>query len=101
MVIVSATSVRFSCHRLSYSKNGVVRVDGFSVVEDTDEEAVRVWMAGFEDEDEQKEMELDTAKYILTLIGDTFCQLIKTENTAVTWVKKDSECVYLCRNIYT
>lgn len=75
-----------------------MRVDGFSVVEDTDEEAVRVWVAGFEDEDEdkQREMELDTAKYILTLIGDKFCQLVKTENTAVTWVKKDSELVYLC-----
>lgn len=72
-------------------------MDGFSVVEDTDEEAVRVWMAGFEDEEEdrQREMELDTAKYILTLIGDKFCQLVKTENTAVTWVKKDSECVYV------
>lgn len=70
-------------------------MDGFSVVEDTDEEAVRVWMAGFEDEEEdkQREMELDTAKYILTLIGDKFCQLVKTENTAITWVKKDSECV--------
>lgn len=95
--MVSATSDLLSCHRLSYSKNGVVRVDGFSVVEDTDEEAVRVWMAGFEDEEEdrQREMELDTAKYILTLIGDKFCQLVKTENTAVTWVKKDSECVHV------
>lgn len=78
-------------------------MDGFSVVEDTDEEAVRVWVAGFEDEEEDKkrEMELDTAKYILTLIGDKFCQLVKTENTAVTWVKKDSECVYLCMSIRT
>ncbi|XP_053365768.1 probable JmjC domain-containing histone demethylation protein 2C [Clarias gariepinus] len=82
--------------RLSYSKNGVVRVDGFSVVEDTDEEAVRVWMAGFEDkeEDGHREMELDTAKYILTLIGDKFCQLVKTENTAVTWVKKDTQVMW-------
>ncbi|KAK2843350.1 hypothetical protein Q7C36_011565 [Tachysurus vachellii] len=82
--------------RLSYSKNGVVRVDGFSVVEDTDEEAVRVWVAGFEAEEDhkQKEMELDTAKYILTLIGDKFCQLIKTENTAVTWVKKDIQVMW-------
>lgn len=77
-------------YRLSYSKNGVVRVDGFSVSEETNEEAVRVWTAGFE-EGERKEMELDTAKYILTLIGDKFCQLVETENGALTWVKKDSE----------
>lgn len=76
-------------------------MDGFSVVEDTDEEAVQVWVAGFENEkeDKQREMELDTAKYILTLIGDKFCQLVKTENTAVTWVKKESECVYVCMNM--
>lgn len=72
-------------------------MDGFSVMEDTDEEAVRVWVVGFEgeDEDKQREMELDTAKYILTLVGDKFCQLVKTENNAVTWVRKDSKCVYL------
>ncbi|XP_022528571.2 probable JmjC domain-containing histone demethylation protein 2C isoform X2 [Astyanax mexicanus] len=82
--------------RLSYSKNGVVRVDGFSVAEDTDEDAVRVWMAGFEIEDEwnKKEMELNLAKYILTLIGDKFCLLVKTENIAVTWVKKETQVMW-------
>ncbi|XP_062862886.1 probable JmjC domain-containing histone demethylation protein 2C [Trichomycterus rosablanca] len=79
--------------RLSYSKNGVVRVDGFSAVEETNEEAVRVWTAGFE-EGERKEMELDTAKYILTLIGDKFCQLVKTENNALTWVRKDTQVMW-------
>ncbi|XP_026789654.3 probable JmjC domain-containing histone demethylation protein 2C isoform X1 [Pangasianodon hypophthalmus] len=95
--VISPVFCRFYYfRRLSYSKNGVVRVDGFSVVEDTDEEAVRVWVAGFEDEqeDKQREMELDTAKYILTLIGDKFCQLVKTENTAVTWVKKDTQVMW-------
>uniref|UniRef100_A0AAR2JV86 JmjC domain-containing protein n=1 Tax=Pygocentrus nattereri TaxID=42514 RepID=A0AAR2JV86_PYGNA len=82
--------------RLSYSKNGVVRVDGFSVAEHSDEDAVKVWMSGFEDvEDKDKrEIELNTAKYILTLIGDQFCQLVKTENIAVTWVKKDSQVLW-------
>ncbi|MCJ8736921.1 hypothetical protein PDJAM_G00017850 [Pangasius djambal] len=95
--VISPVFCRFYYfRRLSYSKNGVVRVDGFSVVEDTDEEAVRVWVAGFEDEqeDKQREMELDTAKYILTLIGDKFCQLVKTENTAITWVKKDTQVMW-------
>ncbi|XP_076835102.1 putative JmjC domain-containing histone demethylation protein 2C [Brachyhypopomus gauderio] len=82
--------------RLSYSKNGVVRVDGFSVAEESDEEAVRVWMSGFEDEgsEERKEMEPDTAKYVLTLTGDKFCQLVKTENIASTWIKKDTQLMW-------
>ncbi|KAK3563315.1 hypothetical protein QTP86_021725, partial [Hemibagrus guttatus] len=95
--VISPVFCRFYYfRRLSFSKNGVVRVDGFSVVEDTDEEAVRVWVAGFEAEQnhKQKEMELDTAKYILTLIGDKFCQLVKTENTAVTWVKKETQVMW-------
>ncbi|XP_066523040.1 probable JmjC domain-containing histone demethylation protein 2C isoform X2 [Hoplias malabaricus] len=81
--------------RLSYSKNGVVRVDGFSVAEQTDEDAVKVWMSGFEDEDDDKRnMELNMAKYVLTLIGDKFCHLVQTENMAVSWVKKDSQVMW-------
>ncbi|XP_056624369.1 probable JmjC domain-containing histone demethylation protein 2C isoform X2 [Triplophysa dalaica] len=82
--------------RLSYSKNGVIRVDGFSVSEQTDEEAVTVWTGSSEDEADTKrgEMDLETSKYILKLIGDNFCQLVKTENTAITWVKKDTQVMW-------
>ena len=44
-------------HRLSYSKNGVVRVDGFSVPELSDEAAVRVWTTGAVGDREEKEEE--------------------------------------------
>lgn len=67
-------------------------MDGFSVSEQTDEEAVTVWTGSSEDKEDRKrgEMDLETSKYVLKLIGDNFCQLVKTENTAITWVKKDS-----------
>ncbi|KAA0711462.1 putative JmjC domain-containing histone demethylation protein 2C [Triplophysa tibetana] len=82
--------------RLSYSKNGVIRVDGFSVSEQTDEEAVTVWTGSSEDEEHTKrgEMDLETSKYVLKLIGDNFCQLVKTENSAITWVKKDTQVMW-------
>lgn len=32
-----------------------------------------------------------TATYILSSIGDKFCQMVLTENAAATWVKKDGE----------
>ncbi|KAG5266457.1 hypothetical protein AALO_G00232310 [Alosa alosa] len=93
--------------RLSYSKNGVVRVDGFSVPELSDEDAVRVWTTGVKngneeeeeeeevvEEEEEVQMDLETAKHILSHIGDKFCQLVKTENTAVTWIKKDTQMVW-------
>ncbi|ROJ19173.1 putative JmjC domain-containing histone demethylation protein 2C [Anabarilius grahami] len=82
--------------RLSFSKNGVVRADGFSVSEQTDEEAVTVWMGSSEDEEDKKkrEMDLETSKSVLAFIGDKFCQLIKTEDTAFTWVKKDTQIMW-------
>lgn len=86
---------------LSYSKNGVIRVDGFSMSEQTDEEAVTVWTGTSEDEEDRKrgEMDLETSKYVLKLIGDNFCQLVKTEDTAVTWVKKDSTSASACVSV--
>uniref|UniRef100_A0A673HXJ9 Probable JmjC domain-containing histone demethylation protein 2C n=1 Tax=Sinocyclocheilus rhinocerous TaxID=307959 RepID=A0A673HXJ9_9TELE len=82
--------------RLSYSKNGVIRVNGFSVSEQTDEEAVMVWTGSSEDQEGKKmrKMDLETSKSILALIGDKFCQLIKTEDTAFTWVKKDTQIMW-------
>ncbi|XP_067311108.1 probable JmjC domain-containing histone demethylation protein 2C [Pseudorasbora parva] len=82
--------------RLSYSRNGVVRADGFSVSEQTDEEAVTVWIGSSEDEEDKKrrEMDLETSKSVLAFIGDKFCQLIKTEDTAFSWVKKDTQIMW-------
>ncbi|KAK2878595.1 hypothetical protein Q8A67_019386 [Cirrhinus molitorella] len=82
--------------RLSYSKNGVIRVDGFSVSEQTDEEAITVWTGSSEDEEDKKrrKMDLETSKSVLALIGDKFCQLVKTEDTAFTWVKKDTQIMW-------
>ncbi|KAJ8264416.1 hypothetical protein GJAV_G00148910 [Gymnothorax javanicus] len=74
--------------RLSYSKNGVIRIDGFSSPDQYDEEAVSLWAP---DAYEDNELDLETSKYILSYIGDKFCQLVMTENTAATWIKKDAK----------
>nr|XP_023686771.1 probable JmjC domain-containing histone demethylation protein 2C isoform X2 [Paramormyrops kingsleyae] len=74
--------------RLSYSKNGVIRIDGFSSPDQYDEEAVSLWAP---DMYEDNELDLETSKYILSYIGDKFCQLVMTENTAATWIKKDAK----------
>lgn len=71
---------------LSYSKNGVIRIDGFSLPDQYDEEALSLWAP---DAYEENNLELETSKYILSYIGDKFCQLVMTENTAATWIKKD------------
>ncbi|XP_015488149.1 probable JmjC domain-containing histone demethylation protein 2C isoform X4 [Parus major] len=74
--------------RLSFSKNGVVRIDGFSSPDQYDDEALSLWThENYEDE----ELDLETSKYILDIIGDKFCQLVTSEKTAMSWVKKDAK----------
>ncbi|XP_068111236.1 probable JmjC domain-containing histone demethylation protein 2C isoform X3 [Hyperolius riggenbachi] len=72
--------------RLSFSKNGIVRIDGFSSPDQYDEEALSLWThENYEDD----EFDLDSIKYILGFIGDKFCQMVTSEKTAMSWVKKD------------
>ncbi|XP_038599454.1 probable JmjC domain-containing histone demethylation protein 2C isoform X1 [Tachyglossus aculeatus] len=74
--------------RLSFSKNGVVRIDGFSSPDQYDDEAMSLWTTENYEEDE---LDLETSKYILDIIGDKFCQLVTSEKTALSWVKKDAK----------
>lgn len=61
-------------------------MDGFSTPDQFDDEALALWDPGV-----MQESHLDraTAKYILSFIGDKFCQMVLTENMAASWVKKD------------
>lgn len=74
--------------RLSFSKNGVVRIDGFSSPDQYDDEAMSLWTHDNYDDDE---LDIETSKYILDIIGDKFCQLVTSEKTALSWVKKDAK----------
>ncbi|KAM6183263.1 putative JmjC domain-containing histone demethylation protein 2C isoform 4-T4 [Erethizon dorsatum] len=74
--------------RLSFSKNGVVRIDGFSSPDQYDDEAMSLWTHESYEEDE---LDIETSKYILEIIGDKFCQLVTSEKTALSWVKKDAK----------
>ncbi|XP_058154886.1 probable JmjC domain-containing histone demethylation protein 2C isoform X4 [Dasypus novemcinctus] len=74
--------------RLSFSKNGVVRIDGFSSPDQYDDEALSLWThENYEDDD----LDIETSKYILDIIGDKFCQLVTSEKTALSWIKKDAK----------
>ncbi|XP_042315860.1 probable JmjC domain-containing histone demethylation protein 2C isoform X3 [Sceloporus undulatus] len=75
--------------RLSFSKNGVVRIDGFSSPDQYDDEAMSLWT--HENYDDDDELDLETCKYILEHIGDKFCELVTSEKTAMSWVKKDAK----------
>lgn len=61
-------------------------MNGFSTPDQFDDEALALWVPGPE---EESHLDQTTAKYILTFIGDKFCQMVMTENTAASWIKKD------------
>lgn len=63
-------------------------MDGFSTPDQFDDEALALWVPGVM---EESHLDQTTAKYILSFIGDKFCQMVVTENTAATWVKKDGK----------
>lgn len=86
IIIIIVVIVLYS--RLSFSKNGVIRMDGFSTPEQFDDEALALWDPGVM---QNSFLDKTTAIYILSFIGDKFCQMVVTENTAATWVKKDSK----------
>lgn len=88
MVLKNLFVCFFRPFRLSYSKNGVIRMDGFSSPDQFDDEALALWDPGVMQE---SHLDQTTAKYILGFIGDKFCQMVVTENTAATWVKKDGK----------
>ncbi|XP_043912400.1 probable JmjC domain-containing histone demethylation protein 2C isoform X1 [Protopterus annectens] len=74
--------------RLSFSKNGVVRIDGFSSPDQYDDETLSLWAP---DDYEDNELGVSYSRYILGNIGDKFCQLVMSERTALSWIKKDAK----------
>lgn len=69
----------------------MVRINGFSSPDQYDDEAMSLWT--YENDDD--EIDLETCKYILGHIDDKFCQLVTSEKTAMSWVKKDGKAVQL------
>ncbi|XP_048406872.1 probable JmjC domain-containing histone demethylation protein 2C [Stegostoma tigrinum] len=72
--------------RLAFSKNAVLRIDGFSTPDQCDEEAISLWLPS-----DSMDLDLESSKYILRNIGDTFCQIETSERTAMSWLKLDAK----------
>ncbi|XP_048465111.1 probable JmjC domain-containing histone demethylation protein 2C [Rhincodon typus] len=72
--------------RLAFSKNAVLRIDGFSTPDQCDDEAINLWLPS-----DSMDLDLESSKYILRNIGDTFCQIETSERTAMSWLKLDAK----------
>ncbi|XP_067908532.1 probable JmjC domain-containing histone demethylation protein 2C isoform X3 [Heterodontus francisci] len=74
--------------RLAFSKNGVLRIDGFSTPDQYDDEAINLWLPS---DSTDVDLDIESSKYILRNIGDKFCQIETSEKTAVSWLKSDAK----------
>ncbi|GCC33582.1 hypothetical protein chiPu_0012052 [Chiloscyllium punctatum] len=72
--------------RLAFSKNAVLRIDGFSTPDQYDDEAVNLWLPG-----DSMDLDIESSKYILRNIDDTFYQIETSEKTAMSWLKHDAK----------
>ncbi|EEC07701.1 jumonji domain-containing protein, putative, partial [Ixodes scapularis] len=69
----------FSC-RLRYGKNGTVLSGGFSEPSDASEDDLKLWLPPLEHT--PKDLDVTTAKIILSHVGDQFCDLVEQEREA-------------------
>ncbi|XP_076367892.1 uncharacterized protein LOC143255703 isoform X2 [Tachypleus tridentatus] len=83
----------YAFRKLRYGKNGAVLSAGFSEPSDASEEDCRLWIPTTDSPPD--DLDLDTAKFLLTHVGDQFCDLVNqereaksvhmSENKIITW----------------
>ncbi|XP_004912946.1 lysine-specific demethylase 3B isoform X2 [Xenopus tropicalis] len=74
----------FHFRRLAFTRKGILRVEGFLSPQQSDAEAMRLWVPISVPADG---IDLETSKYILANVGDQFCQLVMSEKEAMMMVE--------------
>ncbi|XP_054708176.1 probable JmjC domain-containing histone demethylation protein 2C isoform X2 [Uloborus diversus] len=72
---------RFYAYRkLRYGKNGTILSAGFSEPSDASEEDLKLWLPPIDSP--SADIEIETSKFLLTHMGDKFCDLVEMEREA-------------------
>ena len=70
---------KFVVDRLCYSAKGLITVSGFCKPPDADADDIELWLPVANGE---RSLNVDTAKYVVSLLSDCFTQLLDDENKA-------------------
>ena len=70
--------------RLCYSAKGMITVSGFCKPPDADADDIELWLPVANGGERSAAVNVDTAKYIISLLSDCFTQLLDDENKAST-----------------
>ncbi|KAI8480842.1 Lysine-specific demethylase 3B [Branchiostoma belcheri] len=79
----------YAFRRLKYSQKGFLMVGGFCDPDDCGKSDMDLWIPHWKDV--EPALRADEAKYIITLVGDKFCELVTSEQVAKNWGTNDAK----------
>ncbi|RUS84083.1 hypothetical protein EGW08_008122, partial [Elysia chlorotica] len=82
----------YAFRRLKYTPRGVVTIDGFSELPDADPDDIEPWLPRFPVM--EPELDVENSKFIISKVGDKFCELVEQEREAKTWAGEDVKIVW-------
>lgn len=82
----------YAFRRLKYNPRGIVTIDGFSELPDADPDDIEPWLPRFPVM--EPELDVETSKFIVSKVGDKFCELVEQEREAKTWAGEEVQIVW-------
>ncbi|XP_005091148.2 probable JmjC domain-containing histone demethylation protein 2C [Aplysia californica] len=76
----------YAFRRLKYSSRGIVTIDGFSELSDADPDDIEPWLPRYPVE--EPDLDVENSKFIISKVGDKFCELVEQEKEAKSWAVK-------------
>ncbi|XP_073181074.1 lysine-specific demethylase hairless isoform X2 [Lepidochelys kempii] len=77
--------------RLTFSDSGELSVDGFSTLDEAEGESLCLRISSRERRAQDISISLSLAKYLLSVLGDQFCEAIRRDREAWLWAQGENE----------
>ena len=79
----------YAFRRLRHNQKSALTIAGFSEPSDAEADEIELWMP--RTPVMMPRIDVKMAKYLITNVGDQFCELVEQEKEAMSWVSPDSE----------
>lgn len=96
--IFKETYLLLSFLRLRYGKNGAISSAGFSEPSDASDDDLKLWLPPVDSP--PPDIEIETSKFLLTYVGDHFCDLVEMEKEAKKLHMEVGMCFFKNKNIW-
>ncbi|XP_060084452.1 probable JmjC domain-containing histone demethylation protein 2C isoform X2 [Ylistrum balloti] len=79
----------YAFRRLRYSQKGFLTIAGFSELSDAEYDDIEPWLP--HTPVMEPKMDIETSKYVVSKIGDRFCELVEQEREARSWAGEEAK----------